>query len=956
MTKKTVLFLLGLLASSIFCSSSFAAFGEAFYLPPSANYQKIKTDHFEVIFPGDYEREGKLAAAYLEQAHATLAPYYAYTPGHRTTVILIDNQDFANGAASAVGLQGLFLFMVRPDPYSSIGEYEHWLQNLVIHEYAHYLTLEQTNGIFSFLRILFGNAIFPNHFWPTWLAEGIAVHAESTFTKAGRGYGAYFGTITRDALYRKRLGSDDFLAYKRLMGPVPDFPFGESYYFAGYGIIDEMINQYGKDAPARYSTRSSRRVPYFLDGGVKGLDGGRVDLGFRELWEAWIRRQARKLKPELDWLEAHGTPDPEFLTPEGISTKGSRFSPDGSRVAFVVTATGHDRPSVQVVNVRTKEIRKLDEAVSGVGLGWSRDGKKLYYAKTDFNGPFAFYSDLYEYYLEDDSSARLTHDERAKDPDFCAGKLVYVTQRGRFSEVRSFDLATKKIATVYRSPENHHVAIPRCTPDGQTVYFSEHGTQPLDLLRSARIDGSDVRHVAGGPDKGFGALYPQPLANGDVLFTRVKNGYYELARWNMRQNAATVLARSSGGYWLPSVASRGDRAAVTYVSSTGIRTGLLDLKDNGALSGVDKAPYAQLSPDKLAAAPVPNIQTRTKGYNLLTSLAPRIWSPHLLLTDSGSQVGFSLIGWDDVDIFQYGLNVFYDGYRLDRLAGQIFTRTRVSTFRLGLYASSLEDGVTSLPNNRLAIDEERTVGVLLARPIPSTFWNLTPALIAEWARIWRHTDDRDDVLRPEVRLGADLAFDNRARFAHSITAERGTQALLQGRRLFAGDDIRAWKAMLTWQQIVPLVPRHGNLSLTGYGAFAPSPKRELSESDIRIGGQGEQGDLNPPLRGYRLGSFNAKRAGVIQAEYRVPVFEFFRGFGNWPIFLRNLGVFGFYDGTKFQEVGSGDLSPWISSAGGGLLLNTAFGYQAPLQIRLEYAHGFKRSRNGEDIVSFLVGF
>lgn len=943
---------LAIFLTALSSTSLFAALGESFFLPPHANYQKLKSDHFDVIFPGAYETEATQTLGYLEQAHATLSPYFVYEPGHRTTVILIDNRDSANGAASAVGLQGLILFMVRPDPYQSIGEYEHWLKNLVIHEYAHYLTLEQTRGVFTGLRFVFGNSVFPNHFWPTWLSEGIAVHAESRFSGQGRGYGTYYTTITRDGLYRKKLNGQDWLAYSRLMGPVPDYPFGESYYYAGYGIVEEMLKSYGPDAISLYPTKSAGRVPYFLDGGVTEL--GNADQGFSSLWESWIQRQNQAFKPELEWLAKNGTPDPRFLTAEGTSTKGSRLSPDGTRVAYVL-ASGHENPGIEVVDVQTKEVTRVDDAVSGVGLSWSRDGRKLYYAKTEFNGPHALYSDLYEYDFRNGASSRLTKGARAKDPDLCAEKtLVYVTQHGRFSEIRSFELDSKRIRSLYRAPENHNVATPRCTADGKKVYFSEHGTQPLDFMRSVALDGNDLRHEFGGPEQGYGAVFPQPATNGDVYFSRIKDGYYDLARWDARKRLAVVIARSSGGYWLPSINTNGDLMAVSYVSSTGIRTGLITLKniDAQAVSGIDKAPVTRLTPQKQQATQLTTVAAKKHGYNLLTSLAPRIWSPYIITGNETGQYGAMVLGWDDLDQLSYALTAFYDR-ETKRPGGFLATRHRISTFRLGLIGAAVQDNSFEVPGGR-AIGEERTLGVTLARPFPGTFSQFVPLLVGEWSRTRYDTPRNTFYTDPELKFGAELLYDDLDAFAHSITEEEGAAGRLAGRRIFT-NDARAWKALASWQQLIGAWPRHGNISLTGYAAWAPTPRREIEESGIKIGGQGEAGDLNPPLRGYRLGAFNAKRAGVIQTEYRLPLSEFFHGLGNWPLFFRNLGAFAFYDGAKFQHSDTGDMSEWTSGAGAGLLLNLAIGYQAPLRLRLEFAHGFKRGQGGDDIVALLIG-
>ncbi|MBI3542383.1 MAG: hypothetical protein HY075_03800, partial [Deltaproteobacteria bacterium] len=230
-----------ILFSLFFCDVAHAFLGDALFLPPHAGYQQSETEHFVIVYPSVYATEAREAARFLEDAHAVLSQAFRYQPGHKCRIILADNNDFANGVTSAVGLQGIVLYLAAPDPYSSIGEYDHWLRSLIVHEYSHYLTLEQTHGVFEFARYLFGNLLFPNHLWPTWIAEGMAVWAESVYTKQGRGHGTYYTTLTRDAVARGRLGRSGFLPFSSLTGPYPDFPFGEAHYFAGYAMIDELV-------------------------------------------------------------------------------------------------------------------------------------------------------------------------------------------------------------------------------------------------------------------------------------------------------------------------------------------------------------------------------------------------------------------------------------------------------------------------------------------------------------------------------------------------------------------------------------------------------------------------------------------------------------------------------------------------------------------------------------------
>jgi len=942
-----------------FAPSAQAFLGDLLFVPPHDSYRVRHTDHFKVIYPKALSREAEKTCDTLEHAHTVLKKVYDYEPGHKVTIILTDNQDFANGVTSAVGQQGIILLMTYPDPYRSNGEYDYWLENLIIHEYSHYLTLEQTRGLFSLSRIFFGNLIFPNHAWPSWLAEGLAVHAESTFTKQGRGHGTYYDTLTRSAISSKNMG-DEFLNFNRISEFIPDFPFGETSYYAGYALINQLEHEQGKEAPGRFAEESSWRIPYLNNGTLENIGGD----SFQNLWKRWIEREEKRLAPELNWLSKNGAKEPELLTPDKTIALGTRLSPDETKIAYYLV-TGHDRSAIRIRDLKTGEDKRIEDAAGSAALSWSPDSAALYYAKADFQGPFHLYSDLYRYDLNG-GVTRITHGERAKDPDYCESKagpgLVFTTQRARETEVRFVNLKTKEVHVLYRAPEEHHVSTPRCALDGSAVYFSQHGVRRLDSIQMLALDqqahtkGTVVR-IAGGNEDGFGSFFPEPSRDGSVYFTRLANNYYELARWNGHK--VIPVSRSSGGYWFASIGRKApdqSRMAVSYVSSKGIQVGLVNPRELERTVGQAMSENVKETSDLSPTTVIPVARkSEERGYNLLTSLQPRIWAPFISFSDYQKQFGGTILGWDDLDQLEYTLLGWYDTVSR-KPEGAISTFHRISTFKIGLGASSQVSAYNTPPpdRDRGTFDEERKASIVIQRPFPGVFSSWVPGIVAEWARTWREDPNRSTrrVFDPEYRLGASLTHQNIERYQYSLGPEKGYRFNVEGRRFFVRSD-RAWKGIASWQQFIRLFPEHSALDLKGTFGIAPNPLGNVPESALRVGGRGTLSDLDLSLRGYPLGNFTTQRVALLQAEYRVPLSQIFRGFGTFPLFIRNLGLFGFYDGATMEE-DDGKFSRVYSGVGGGLLLNSAVGYAFPLQVRLEYARGLNKNQNGQDVFSLQI--
>ncbi len=947
-----------------------AIIGDFSNLPPQDGYKRFKTPHFEVIYPESLRALSQETGAYLEEAHGLMANFFVpedQQNTRRTVVILTDNTDLSNGLTVVTGHQGLVLFMVPPDPYSSIGEYDNWLRNLVIHEYAHYLTLSPTRGVFTMLRFLFGEALLPNSAWPAWLSEGLAVYAETHFTKLGRGSGAYFSTITRDGLKRGILNKG-FLDFDQVMGSQPEYPFGETPYYAGYYIVDELQRQLGREGAKAVTYAGSGRLTWFLNGTLESARDALVERGrkvqdpsgelyWRSIWQKAVERQQALRASELAELEKSGAAEPELLTPAGAVAQGARISPDDRAVAYTYRS-GHDVSGLRVKwlnagNETTEETTVESRAQVFPGLSWSADGKTLYYAKAEFDSPYRIHGDLYSATPADGGTTRLTSGARAKDPTICGPRLVFTQVIPGGSRLAAFHLARGQISTIYTAAPGARVSMPRCTVDGRTVYFSEHGREPRDGIYAIDLNpegaaSSAPRHIVGGPRTDFGALFAEPAADGSLYFTRVKDGFYELARLH---DGRIYSIKGSGGFWMPSLGAK--KIAVTYFSTKGFQAALLG--DGNFIRLTQSAGEGAVAPRAEAPAPgAASIAVDEGSYWFFRGLAPRLWSPYFVLASRRQEFGAVVAGWDDVDQFQYDLTAAYDTLK----RGPVGTFTTNHRFTLlGLRAGLFgEDRLTSYTKSSAgrAYNESRTLGATLSRPFPWMFSFVVPSIFGEWGRIYSAGDFGKEIFTPEARYGANVVWETRQRVAYSISSEWGFRALAGAKRyqpLSTFND-GALKYAVSWNQLVPAFPRHGVLSLTGHYAAAVGPKSYLPSSFVEPGGTGSRSDLDPPLRGYPSSFIRGKDAAVGQVEYRIPLNQVFRGNDTFPFFMKNLGAYAFSDFGRMKR-GPGNHTPLLASAGGGFLLNTQLFYVAPVNLRIELARGLNKTYGGE--TQFFLG-
>lgn len=127
---------------------------------PSFKFVTIETGHFTLYFHQGLEETGQRAAVIAEEVHEKLTPLFKWTPREKTNIVIADNSDFANGMATVIPYNAIYLQAVLPAAASSIGKYDDWLRLLITHEYAHILTSDPVRGYSETMRRIFGK-VYP---------------------------------------------------------------------------------------------------------------------------------------------------------------------------------------------------------------------------------------------------------------------------------------------------------------------------------------------------------------------------------------------------------------------------------------------------------------------------------------------------------------------------------------------------------------------------------------------------------------------------------------------------------------------------------------------------------------------------------------------------------------------------------------------------------------------------
>lgn len=239
-------------------SSSFEGFGQYYVLgqdPASVKWRQIKTDHFKLIYPEDFEKNAQKLGNLFEYMHE----YGTITLGFKPSrvPVIIHNRDILPNAFSLWAPRRIELYTCPPqNSYPQA-----WLEQLAIHEYRHIVQMQMMNkGFTRGMTWLFGEqatAALTGIFIPMWFMEGDAVCTETALSHSGRGRIPSFEMELRAQLLEKGIYSYD----KAILGSYKDFV--PDQYVLGYPLVAATRAKFGYETWIKTMNVVARR-PFLI--------------------------------------------------------------------------------------------------------------------------------------------------------------------------------------------------------------------------------------------------------------------------------------------------------------------------------------------------------------------------------------------------------------------------------------------------------------------------------------------------------------------------------------------------------------------------------------------------------------------------------------------------------------------------------------------------------------------
>jgi Tol biopolymer transport system component len=633
---------------------------------PELNWKTIETDHFYVHYHDGAERTGRVVAKIAEEIYEPVTALYDHRPDQKVSFVIKDYDDISNGAA--------YFYDNKIEIYAPSMDFDlrgthNWLRNVVTHEFTHIVQIQTTMkfgrrlpGIyFQWLGyeserrsdVLYGypNVVvstpFSGFVVPAWFAEGVAQYNREELRYD-------FWDTHRDMILRSYALDSTMLTWEQMAVFGKTSLGNESSYNAGFAFVHYLARRYGEAKLAEISRNLSSLTEVTIGNAIEravGKSGQEVYNEWRDKVKADyaarvapIRKNIREGRqimmdstaesydtgepPQPQTLIAGSPTRPSFTTHSDVccwfnATTGfanlyPAYSPDGSKLAFVSTknADYFGQSALYVYDFSTKLERKLQPGVR-TGLGWSPDGKSIYYGRSSRDNPhWSLQFDIYRYDLEKEEETRITHGKRALSPAVSpdGSRVVFVVGADGTTNLAATRPDGTEFTLLTNFVNGEQVYTPKWSPSGDRIIF-DYSTKDGRDIASIRPDGTDLQFIITGADDSRSGTFTHDGTR--ILFSSDRTGIFNLYSYSVQTNAIDQVTNVLGGAFMPTTSANGDIAYAGYTSG-GYK--LFAMNNPGILAGVD---FHYLQPDADAwsgqAEPAGDVPQLTMAFNGPTS-------------------------------------------------------------------------------------------------------------------------------------------------------------------------------------------------------------------------------------------------------------------------------------------------------------------------------------------------
>ncbi len=910
---------------------------------PAWEFRVLQSPHFEVIYRKEQKELAKRYALASEQARELLLSVFKEGPD-KTIVYLSDDTDQSNGLADFLPYPHITVYPVLPSSLDSIDEYGDWPLEIMLHEYTHILNMYPAHGLYVPLKYMFGTIVRPNAVLPRWYLEGLAVNLETRLSDHGRLRSSETAAAARALTLGGKFKRENVSTINE--SNLRTWPYGSRPYLFGAWWWDEVSREKGMPVIETWNQNFSRRLPFLLDGPVFE----QTQKSANELLSTTASNLEAQGQVQLDAINAAGAHNSTPIAEAGSEQTIFALSPSGDKLVYGanVPVTGGE-VRIKIRSLRDQpfqdvESKRLFKHVGLSRLRWLNENSFVF-DMIDISDPYTTYRDLYIYDLEKQESKRLTQGLRAQEPSPSPnGALIaFIQNDGGRNSLAILDTASLKSRTLMKSNLYQRISGPEFVSDEELI-FSVRQKSGAEKLYSYNLNLKRSRVFT---EQLSSAQNAKNTADG-VLVTDASTHARNV--WKIQNGQVSALSNTLTEIVAADFDPQRREILVSELTPEGRRLKSIPLADYHPptiqLAKWETPPKAQATKVKLSE----------ESYQPLTYMLPRYWIPFIYQVEGGLIFQGLSASQDPAGRNQYSLSAAYDTVTKEPSYGLSFINSSTPTeIGMGFNRSVSYLGASG----QIVASQNAELNFSPNWPFRSRF--------ARWSLggLWSETERARGNLR---RIGPEVSW-SYSKLENPLNERWGFHFRVSHQDYLNQENYLGYDR--TSAHFATQLNMRGNKRLFFQARGAVAPKQPVGTiqalGDRNVGGNYLVNLANSDflLRGYPSGTFIGRKIVNANLEFILPIRDLDRGFGTFPLFLRNLDLALFtdtmaVDGAGYQTKPEGYVTSGLGEnyvgAGSELRFNTTTFYHLPLLLTVGLYYGFNERFGGGFSPFFGFGF
>jgi len=901
-----------------------------------------RTPHFNIHHSAQQHDLGLYYSKIAETAYQNLSSVFDQSP-EKITIIINDSTDSSNGYATVIPYPLIMIYPVQISNQESLSEAGEWARELLTHEMTHIFQMFPYRGFYNWLRPIYGTVVSPNLITPNWWKEGMAIEMETQFSPQGRTR-SYLQSATIRALV-----IDDQLSKFSLAEAnetLKTWPYGNRPYFLGSMLMSEITSEYGITAISSITDLQSGRFPYFVEAPVQETIGRSYQAEFDKM----IETQTQQATKQIDILKKIPDSSGQTVDSDLLSSRNPRFQSLTQTLGLI----GQKKSGSEIIfynwNEQDKKYRldsKQKKILGSVGSFEFHPLKtQIIFSKIKFINSKQQFSDLYIYDFSTQTETQITHNQRAREPQFSIDgtNVLFITTADGQTELKIMDLNTEKIESLYKTD------------------FKDRLTQALDLnetevlLNIRNQNGDQVisvlnkkTHQINFINTPYSQLRFVKKIDEQIYFTSTNNGVSNIYSIELAEFLKTNFKNLTPETHLLTGALSFDVDAahsnlfVTVIGSAGSKVQVLK-KISSKNIELPKIKNEIADRYKFKDTDLTNFETTVDEYSVWPEILPHYWFPYISTSSSnrGVYTQIQTAGQDPLNLHNYQFFLNYEsyfkkiGFNLNYLNSvydwQIATTANQTQKIYGLQPITLiqkNSYTLGLLPDVFKINENLSVNLGVEHSTVDDSFLTTDHSGGYLQTLYKNFEQKVTQYYPMSGYGFDLRYKN-------LKAQKDLGPYLGDYSQVTGSVMGYFSNWLPEDHSVLF-------KLDGIYTFENVSSRfGTSHSQFAITAD----DLAPQFtaRGYRTGQFYGSQLVTATTEYRFPIKDIHRGTGTDPFFIKTLTGAVVIDGLATKGFGVNQtnvtaplkLSDQFYSLGFEARFSTTLGYFIPMNFIFGY--------------------